>query len=1010
MTEVLVHNPEDHFRYKGRGTEPLWKQVKVADDRSSPVKGIHVPADMGKAERACECLRIVVAKLRCSKEDLLARQSLFLWLHSSHDTIEALASVVGAEAFHRLVSQLQDLWHWASGRGPEWPRFLDQRLEALAKAVDTKRKSKQVEDDEKSLDSLFASNSKLAHRLTNRPNTEYEVGQAKNLGLADEDHLQDVEQKFKDLWRADEPEAHKEFAEAFVELRTQLSMARAKGLSPSLQQLEALFDVPQVRRALSQFKSSTSTGVCQVALRDLRSAPDEVLRSLGHMLARVAWLGVGPSECHWQLLDLIPKKPGGFRSVATMCSLWRIAAALLAPCLREWDASTALEGDTAKAGQSSLDRMFYLSLRDATNRALGKHTGILLWDQAAFYETIKPVQLVEAHSKMNMPLLPLTMSVWSHGAPRLFRFKSALGRQAVVPGASVLTGCTTSTSIARAVIQPAVSAADRIGGSTSSVHVDDVAQEACGTEDEVRSQLVEAGTIFVEIMLRQGQTMSSKSVVVSTSRQVSTAVVKYFLQNFGLKLNAAKSSDHLGVLRTNGYTTSFSTVRKRFGRAKKRNARVKWLVKKDRRASKLFSSGVAPQACYGTASTGLSLALQKQLDSMCLCSLGYQGYQPCRTSAVFGRLGYLPSVETLLKTTRSFINAWKTLSESERAETTRAWRALWPSIKTLPSTNWKAARCTLTAVMMVLQQAGWTSELPHVWHNRDMSAYGVISTSDGLINEDILEALRKDLYAIHWHTAASHHGGQGLESGEPDFSAVHQVIKLLRKHEQHRAADCAWYVAVGGSSVGNRKSTDNACPACGAPDSVLHRWSCRELLKTADEFIQKWLRKTSWVLGPERISRFLMGAAGTNHEPQVLCFRGLIPFALPKALTANVKQFELQLGNTNTTARATFTDGSKPTDRRIPQHASRCGAAAVAFNFTDDLDPEMLAAEISKSCEVRLSTVKGKQTVPRAELTATISATQHHPKAPSFTDAAYVAEDCAREPPPNTFYNVSPQC
>ena len=57
MTEVLVHNPDDHFRYKGRGTEPRWKQVKVADDRSSPVKGIHVPADMGKAERACECLR-----------------------------------------------------------------------------------------------------------------------------------------------------------------------------------------------------------------------------------------------------------------------------------------------------------------------------------------------------------------------------------------------------------------------------------------------------------------------------------------------------------------------------------------------------------------------------------------------------------------------------------------------------------------------------------------------------------------------------------------------------------------------------------------------------------------------------------------------------------------------------------------------------------------------------------------------------------------------------------------
>ena len=75
MTEVLVPNPEDRSRYNGRGPEPRWKQVKVADDRSSPVKGIHVPAEMGKAERACECLRIIVARLRNSKEDLRARQS-----------------------------------------------------------------------------------------------------------------------------------------------------------------------------------------------------------------------------------------------------------------------------------------------------------------------------------------------------------------------------------------------------------------------------------------------------------------------------------------------------------------------------------------------------------------------------------------------------------------------------------------------------------------------------------------------------------------------------------------------------------------------------------------------------------------------------------------------------------------------------------------------------------------------------------------------------------------------
>ena len=204
-----------------------------------------------------------------------------------------------------------------------------------------------------------------------------------------------------------------------------------------------------------------SKGVCHLELQRLRQSPDEVLASLGKTLSRVAWISVGPADCHWQLLDLIPKKSGGFRSVATMCALRRVLFGLLAPYLRAWDSQRAVPGDTALAGASSADRVFLLNFRQAVARALGRSFGLLLWDQASFYETITPAQLLRAHVDMHMPVLPLTMAVWAHGAPRLFRYKEALGRHPVVPGCSVVTGCTSSTSVARSVIAPAIIEANK---------------------------------------------------------------------------------------------------------------------------------------------------------------------------------------------------------------------------------------------------------------------------------------------------------------------------------------------------------------------------------------------------------------------------------------------------------------------------------------------------------------------------------------------------------------------
>ena len=84
-----------------------------------------------------------------------------------------------------------------------------------------------------------------------------------------------------------------------------------------------------------------------------------------------------------------------------------------------------------------------------------------------------------------MPPTPTVLPVWGHGAPRIITLKGWCSKKIIVPGQTVATGCQSSTSIARAIVgPPLIAAAEEGGGSlTQSVQVDDVAQEATGSEE-----------------------------------------------------------------------------------------------------------------------------------------------------------------------------------------------------------------------------------------------------------------------------------------------------------------------------------------------------------------------------------------------------------------------------------------------------------------------------------------------------------------------------------------------
>ena len=86
---------------------------------------------------------------------------------------------------------------------------------------------------------------------------------------------------------------------------------------------------------------------------------------------------------------LIPKKDASKRAIAIAPSTSRMLMGMLAPQLREWDATSALGGDMAAPGKDMRKETVYkLALQEA-EVINGKCAAQILWDISGFYDELK---------------------------------------------------------------------------------------------------------------------------------------------------------------------------------------------------------------------------------------------------------------------------------------------------------------------------------------------------------------------------------------------------------------------------------------------------------------------------------------------------------------------------------------------------------------------------------------------------------------------------------------------
>ena len=109
--------------------------------------------------------------------------------------------------------------------------------------------------------------------------------------------------------------------------------------------------------------------------------------------------------------------------------------------------------------------------------------------------------------------------------------------------------------------------------------------------------------------------------------------MKVFAKN-GIVMNQEKAPRDLGVANTAGKRRSLRMVKQRISKACARNLRIQHLVRKNKRASKLYRTGTYPAATYGHQVAGLNMTRICKLRALAVQASGYAKPGRCATSII----------------------------------------------------------------------------------------------------------------------------------------------------------------------------------------------------------------------------------------------------------------------------------------------------------------------------------------------------------------------------------------
>ena len=672
----------------------------------------------------------------------------------------------------------------------------------------------------------------------------------------------------------------------------------------------------ELKYAAKAYPSRKKLGSDFLATSDLYDLPSQVLAPFVNVLNFVQSVQIWPPQLLLNLFSLIPKAISGSRAIAKTPIFYRLWCILRSAVVKQWAADTCPAWEYASAGRSALDAATTHQWVNELAHVSGNTAAAILWDIQQYFDSIQWHDIRRVARLLGYPPVDLNLAMAMHAAPRVLCMAGA-SSMAMVPSRSVLQGCFHSKFLASMITYYPV---DRIHReqredghrrpAITHTFVDDVSQFNIGSPRVVLRTLAHAGVSIVGSFRALNLTISSKSVVLSTSKALAAAIAKIIYTYTAHKLPVKASARDLGVLHSTARVRRTGVLDQRFTKAISRLKRIAPLAKRVRSARILTSTGALPQALWGHQSLGVAPSALRRLRAAAAVSTAIGGAGRCTSTAIALSLGpdRGPAITIADQQVRLFFSLFKS-DATLRALTVRHWCMLRdPLLTEEGEIRWNKAFGPTTGTIATLAQYGWTLQQAHVWTDHTGKVWEAdMNLQIGLLRP-FLDAVKTSVSSHIWREAANFHNGNGLQNGVEWFGTLALRNHLLKgsadndlqfsdvPEEIVRADQLTWpenpvvwleLFMVGGywSNLRFSQARPNSsprCERCGAEIEDDHHliWECPANADIPSPHILA--------------SQYLVAQSRTGAEThQCLWLRGLLPSSIVPNNTPCVEQDEL---------------------------------------------------------------------------------------------------------------------
>ena len=239
--------------------------------------------------------------------------------------------------------------------------------------------------------------------------------------------------------------------------------------------------------------------------------------------------------------------------------------------LQKWDQSMckADPDDTAGPGRRADDEVSRRLTMIEVARDQRQEVVVALWDGKQYFDRLPAPGTIRAASVCCFPMPLLALAMQAHRAPRILMCDGVWGHTAASTGRSILPGCSSSPSLARAsMFCFARSVKERTTSKCTRFfrHVDDATQLTIHHNKKVAAMsAIDAGIKFAEVAEDVGFTTADKSTLIASSFPFAREVARN-LTGRSIPVKVAQVAEDLGVSISGGGRRSVRSLTSRIER------------------------------------------------------------------------------------------------------------------------------------------------------------------------------------------------------------------------------------------------------------------------------------------------------------------------------------------------------------------------------------------------------------------------------------------------------------